>query len=373
MKVPMLDVKPQYEMLHKPLLKALEDVMVNQYFALCNGPAVRDLEKAVAEYCGCSEAVGVSSGTDALLVTLMALGIGAGDEVITTPFTFFATAGCIRRTGARPVFVDIEPDTFNVDPARIEAAVTDKTRAILPVHLYGQMAEMDAIMEIAQRRGLSVVEDAAQSIGATYKDRRACSIGTAGIVSFYPTKNLGAMGDAGMVLTGDAELAERIRIFRNHGQGGTYVHKWVGGNFRMDSMCAATLSVKLPHLDGWSDARGRHAALYDELFADAPAVTTPAIRECNRSVYNLYTIRVPKRDDLRAFLTENDIGCGVYYPLSLHQQECFADLGYSAGDCPESERASTEVLSLPVYPELTDDQIRHVAAKVTEFLNSSGG
>jgi len=366
MNVPLLDLKAQFATIRDETISAVEVVMDSQYF--CNGPAVRDLEKKLAEYCHCAEAIGVSSGTDALLISLMALGIGDGDEVITTPFTFFATAGCIWRAGARPVFVDIEPDTFNIDPAQIASAITDKTKAIMPVHLFGQMSEMDAIMEIARKHDLYVIEDAAQSIGATYHDRQACSVGTVGALSFYPTKNLGAMGDAGMVLTNDVQLAEKIRIFRNHGQGSTYMHKWIGGNFRMDTICAAGLLVKLSYLNDWSAARGRHAALYNESFADFESVTTPTVRDYNHSIYNQYVIRVAKRDELRAFLGENGISSGIYYPLSLHQQECFASLGYKKGDFPQSEQATEEVLALPVYPELTDEQITHVANKIKEFL-----
>ena len=375
MQVPMLDLGPQYAALHDDVMAAVEAVVKDLGF--CNGPPVRELEKEVARACGCAEAVGVSSGTDALLMSLMALEIGAGqggggqagaDEVITTPFTFFATAGSIWRAGARPVFVDIDPETFNIDPARIEAAVTDRTKAIMPVHLYGQMAEMDAIMDVAARHRLPVIEDAAQSIGATYKGRKACATGTMGCLSFYPSKNLSAPGDAGMVLTQDAELAARLRALRNHGQGGTYVHKWVGGNFRMDSICAAALGVKLPHLDGWSKSRAGHAAMYDELLADVEAVTTPAVADHCSSVYNLYVIRAERRDELRAYLNDHGISSGVYYPLCLHQQECFQFLGYKAGDFPVSETAAAEVLALPVYPELTDRQIQYVAAKIAEFF-----
>ena len=365
MKVPMLDLKPQYTDVREEILAAIGSVIDNTGF--CNGPTVRQLEEAMCEYCQCAEGIGVSSGTDALLASIMALDIGDGDEVITTPFTFFATAGCVWRTGARPVFVDIDPETFNIDPAKIEAAITDRTRAIIPVHLYGQMADMDAIMRIASRHGLAVIEDAAQSVGSAYKGRKACSIGTVGCLSFYPTKNLGAMGDAGMVLTNDAELAERIRIFRNHGQGSTYVHKWVGGNFRMDGICAAGLLVQLPRLAGWTAARRQNAQRYNEMLADCDAVTTPVIREHNESIFNQYVIRAERRDDLRASLIDQEIGCGIYYPLCLHQQECFADLGYSAGDFPESERAAGEVLALPIFAELTEQQQDTVADAIKAF------
>jgi dTDP-4-amino-4,6-dideoxygalactose transaminase len=347
MQVPMLDLKAQYASLREETVAAVNAVLESQY--LCNGPAVADLEKELASYCNCAEAIGVSSGTDALLVSLMALGIGAGDEVITTPFTFFATAGCIWRTGARPVFVDIEPDTFNIDPSRIEAAITDKTRAILPVHLFGQVAEMDPIMEIASRRGLAVVEDAAQSIGAKYRGRDACSIGTLGCLSFYPTKNLGALGDAGMVLTNDAELAAKVRMLRNHGQGSTYIHHRVGGNFRMDSICGAGLAVKLPHLNDWSEARRAHAAIYDEEFASLDPVTAPVIREHNHSIFNQYVVRVPRRDELRAFLGKNEIGSGIYYPLSLHQHASVA-LPWLRRETHTSRISSLSVTIIPPSP-----------------------
>ncbi|MDY7010516.1 MAG: DegT/DnrJ/EryC1/StrS family aminotransferase [Planctomycetota bacterium] len=366
MQVPLLDLKAQYATIKDEILPAMAAVMESQYFI--NGPEVKELEKQVAQYSDCAAAVGVSSGTDALLCSLMTLGIGAGDEVITTPYTFFATAGSIWRRGARPVFVDIEPETFNIDPAKIEAAVTKNTKALMPVHLFGQMAEMDPIMEIARKHNLYVIEDAAQSIGSTYKGRKAGSIGTAGCFSFFPSKNLGGMGDGGMVVTQDAELAERLSQCRNHGSKPKYYHKWVGGNFRLDTLQAAGLIVKLRHLDYWSAGRRENAAKYDELFADFEPVTTPVIREYNRTIYNQYVIRVPKRDELRAFLKEQGIGCEVYYPLSLHEQECFRRLGYKRGDFPVSESAAGETLALPVYPELTDEQIQYVAGKVKEFL-----
>ncbi len=364
MKVPLLDLKAQFATFRAEVMPEIEKVIDSQM--VCNGPAVRDLEAEIAFAAGCAEGIGVSSGTDALLVSLMAMEIGAGDEVITTPFTFFATAGSIWRTGARPVFVDIEPDTFNIDVTKIEAAITDKTKAIMPVHLYGQVADMDPIMDIAARHNLYVIEDGAQSIGATYKGRPACSIGTVGCLSFYPTKNLGAMGDAGMVLTNESELADKIRMFRNHGQGSTYMHKWVGGNFRMDSFCAIGLTVKHRHLAGWSAGRRRNADIYNAQFASCDAVTTPVIREYNESVYNQYIIRAANRDAVRAHLTENEVGCGVYYPLGLHMQECFAELGHKEGDFPVTEQACKEVLALPIFSELTEEQIIFTADKVKE-------
>ena len=367
MNVPLLDLKAQFATIKDEILPAIESVMESQYFI--NGPEVKQLEAAVAAYSGCAAAVGVSSGTDALLCSLMTLGIDCGDEVITTPYTFFATAGSIWRTGAKPVFVDIQPDTFNIDPAKIEAAVTDKTKAIMPVHLFGQVADMDAIMAIAGKHKLLVIEDAAQAIGAGYKGRKAGSVGTVGCFSFFPSKNLGGMGDGGMLVTQDEDLGERLRQCRNHGSKPKYYHKWVGGNFRLDTLQAAGLLVKLRHLDDWSARRRANAARYYELFAGFEPVTTPVVREGNVSIYNQYVIRAPRRDELKAFLKDQGIGTEVYYPLSLHQQECFASLGYKTGDFPESEKAAAESLALPIYPELTDEQIVHVADKIKEFLS----
>jgi len=366
MNVPLLDLKAQYATIKDEMMPALEGVMESQYFI--GGPKVAELEEAIAQYSNCAAAVGVSSGTDALLISLMTLGVGPGDEVITTPFTFFATVGSIWRTGAKPVFADIEADTYNIDPARIADAVTEKTKAIIPVHLYGQMADMDPIMEIARANDLSVIEDAAQSIGSLYKGRKAGSIGTTGCFSFFPSKNLGGNGDGGIVVTNDAELGQRLAIFRNHGSKPKYYHKWVGGNFRLDAIHAAGLLVKLKRLDGWSAKRRANAARYDELFADCPQIDTPTVCEENVTIFNQYVIRVPNRDDCRAFLKESGIGCEVYYPLSLHQQECFASLGYKEGDFPVSEQAAGEVLALPIYPELTGEQIDYVAGKVKEFV-----
>jgi len=367
MKVPMLDLPAQYASIKDETLRAISEVLDKQ--DCCNGMAVRSLEEQVAGACGTTAGVGVSSGTDALICSLMALGIGAGDEVITTPFTFFATAGVIWRVGARPVFVDIEPDAFNMDAGKIAAAITDKTKAIMPVHLYGQMADMDEIMAIAGASDLYVIEDAAQAIGAAYKGKKAGSIGMAGCLSFYPTKNLGAVGDAGMIVTQDKALARRLEVMRNHGQSKTYFHEWVGGNFRMDSIQAAALSVKLRHLDEWTAKRRANAARYDELLADCPAVVTPVIRQYNLSVYNLYVIRAQSRDRLRTHLQDRGISTGVYYPLSLHEQPCFAGLGYRRGDFPVSEEAAQEVLALPVYPELTDQQVQYVADTIKKFYS----
>jgi dTDP-4-amino-4,6-dideoxygalactose transaminase len=365
MTVPALDLKAQFAALKPQIMTALEEVLDSQY--LIGGPAVRQLEDAVAGYCHCAAAVGVSSGTDALVVSLMALGIGPGDEVITTPYSFFATAGSICRVGAKPVFVDIDPATFNLDPAKLPAAVTPATKAIIPVHLFGQTADMDPILAVAREHHLAVIEDACQSIGATYRSQPACSLGTVGCLSFYPTKNLGGAGDAGMVVTQDKALAERIAIFRNHGMQPRYYHKWIGGNFRLDTLQAAYLLVKLRRLDHWSAQRRHHAELYDQLLADVPGVVTPKIAAGNVSIFNQYVLGVPRRDDLRIALKSQGIDTEVYYPVSLHEQECFRPLGYKKGDFPHSETAAATSLALPIYPELTVAQIEYVAAAIRTF------
>ena len=366
MQVPFLDLKVQFASIRDEVMPAVAAVLDSQ--DCCNGVAVRELEKALAEYCGCAAAVGVSSGTDALLCSMMALGIGPGDEVITPTFTFFATAGCIWRAGAKPVFVDIQPDTLNLDPSKIGQAVTPRTRAIIPVHLYGQMADMAPIQAVAKKHGLFVIEDAAQSIGASQKGQKAGALGTVGCLSFYPTKNLGGVGDAGMIVTQDAQLAKTLAVFRNHGESSRYHHKHVGGNFRLDSIQAAALLVKLRHLDRWTAMRRSHATIYDEMLAGIDGLRTPVIGNGNFSIYNQYVVRTPRRDALKDYLARQGVGSGIYYPLCLHQQECFASLGGKAGDFPNAEAAAAEVLALPIYPELSDDQIRYVATKVREFL-----
>ena len=366
MQVPLLDLKAQYATIRDEMKPAIDAVMASQYFI--NGPAVKQIEQAIAAYSTTKAAVGVSSGTDALVAALMSLGIGEGDEVITTPYTFFATAGSIWRVGAKPVFVDIEPDTFNIDAAKIEAVVTGRTRAIMPVHLFGQVADMDEIIAVAAGRGLYVIEDAAQAIGAEYKGRKAGSIGTAGCLSFFPSKNLGGLGDGGMVVTQDPDLAGRLAQCRNHGMEPRYFHKWVGGNFRLDTLQAAGLLVKLPHLDAWSAKRRANAQRYNELLSGVGQVVTPTVRDYNVSIYNQYCIRVPRRDELQQHLTAAEIGTAIYYPLSLHQQECFAALGYRKGDFPASEAAAAESLALPIYAELTDEQISHVAGQIKAFF-----
>ncbi|MEX0777893.1 MAG: DegT/DnrJ/EryC1/StrS family aminotransferase [Phycisphaeraceae bacterium] len=369
MTVPLLDLKMQYQSLKHELLPAVEAVLASQ--ACINGPAVVELEKAIAQYAHAAACIGVSSGTDALVCALMALDIGAGDEVITSPYTFFATAGSIARLGAKPVFVDIDPVTFNLDTAKIPAALTPRTKAIMPVHLFGQTADMDPILALAKERGLHVIEDAAQAIGATCKGRPAGSMGTVGCFSFFPSKNLGAAGDGGAIVTQDAALAERMRILRNHGAKPKYYHQFIGGNFRLDTIQAAYLLVKLKHLDSWSQQRRRNAAIYDQLLVEVPQVTRPVIAAGNTSIYNQYVIRVPRRESLRQHLTEQGIGCEVYYPLSLHEQACFADLGYAAGAFPQSQRAAAESLALPIYPELTAEQMGYVVETIKGFYGAA--
>ena len=379
MAIPLLDLQAQYALIGPEIEAAVQRVLRSQRFIL--GPVVEEFEAAVARYSSTAHAVGVSSGSDALIAALIAEGIGAGDEVITSPFSFFATASAIHRVGARPVLVDIDPDTFNLDPTQLEAAVTERTRAIIAVHLYGQMAEMDPIMDIARRRSLVVIEDAAQAIGAEYNGRRAGSIGDYGCFSFFPSKNLGGAGDGGMVVCDDAARAERLRMARNHGGRQRYFHEFVGGNFRLDALQAAVLQVKLKYLDAWSAARAQNAARYRELFARSGRVVDAArallghgqiVLPCEaavrRHVYNQFVIRVRRRDALRAYLTERGIGCEVYYPRPFHLQECFAYLGLFAGAYPASERASEEVLALPIYPELSATQIETVVAAVLDFL-----
>ena len=370
MKVPMLDLQAQYRTIKDETDAAVEEVFESQYFIL--GPKVEQCEEAIAEYCNCDHAVGVSSGSDALLISLMAEEIGAGDEVITSPYTFFATAGAIARLGAKPVFVDIDPETYNIDPDLIEPRITENTKAIIPVHLFGQMADMDPIMELADKYNLVVIEDAAQAIGAEYKGQRAGSIGHYGCFSFFPSKNLGGAGDGGMVTTNDADRAEKLRILRVHGSKPKYHHKIVGGNFRLDALQAAVVNVKLKYLDDWTEGRQENAAHYDQLFKESGLVTNDVVstpdRVTDRHVFNQYVIRVSQRDELLEHLKDNDIGCGVYYPVPLHLQECFSDLGYKTGDMPVSEKASAETLALPVYPELGKEQMEHVVRIASEIF-----
>jgi dTDP-4-amino-4,6-dideoxygalactose transaminase len=365
MKVSLLDLKAQHATIKNEVIAAAAEVLDSQ--VCIGGPKVVEFEKEIARLSGCAYAVGVSSGTDALLASLMALEIGPGDEVITSPFTFFATAGSIARTGATPVFVDIDPCTYNIDPVLIRQAITPRTRAIMPIHLFGQMAEMEPIAALAREYDLFVIEDAAQSIGASYAGRKAGSLGTTGCFSFFPSKNLGCAGDGGMVVTNDAVVYERLSLMRNHGAKPKYYHRFVGGNFRLDAIQAAILLVKLRYLETWSEARRENARAYDDAFRGS-AVRTPSIRPYNVSVFNQYTIRVERRDELAAHLKENGIGCEVYYPLPLHLQECFSSLGYREGDCPEAERAAKQVISLPIYPELPADERRFVAETILNFV-----
>jgi dTDP-4-amino-4,6-dideoxygalactose transaminase len=367
MKVPLLDLKAQYATIREEVLAAVAQVLDSQ--VCIGGPQVAELERKVASLTGCQYAVGVSSGTDALLCAMMALGLGSGDEVITTPFTFFATAGSIARTGARPVFVDIDACTYNIDPAGIERAITPRTKAIVPVHLFGQMCDMDPIMDIARGRNLAVIEDAAQSIGATYKGRQAGSIGDCGCFSFFPSKNLGAAGDGGMVVTNDEALGKQMGLLRNHGAAPKYYHKQIGGNFRLDPIQAAVLLVKLPHLEEWSAARRRHADFYNRRFG-GQAVGTPVVRPDCVTIYNQYVVRAERRDPLKAYLQQHEIGTEIYYPLPLHLQECFRSLGYKEGDLPHAEKAAKEVLALPIYPELTQEMLVTVADTVLGFCRN---
>jgi len=387
MQVPLLDLKPQYAPLAAEIQQAIERVCASQHFIL--GPAVKELEAGVAAYSQCRFGVGVSSGTDALLLALMALGIGAGDAVVTSPFTFFATAGTIARTGARPLFCEIDPATFNLSAAALDSFTAEqcetrgrelihrasgaRVRAVMPVHLYGQMAHMNALSSVAARHGLKIIEDAAQAIGAEdAAHKRAGSLGDVGCLSFFPTKNLGAFGDAGMCVTNDAALAERMEILRVHGGKPKYYHAFIGGNFRIDELQAAVLNIKLKHLDTWSAGRQKNAAYYDKAFERAEladAVKTPRAEPGVRHIYNQYVIRARHRDALRAHLSAAGVGTEIYYPVPLHLQQCFAYLGHRQGDFPESERAAAETLALPIYPELTEAQLQYVVDSIAGYYH----
>jgi dTDP-4-amino-4,6-dideoxygalactose transaminase len=367
--VPLLDLKAQFAPLRGAVLAAIARVCDTQHFIL--GSEVEGLERELEAFLRIPHAVGVSSGTDALLAALMALGIGPGDEVVTTPFSFFATAGSIARVGARPVFVDIDRATFNIDAGAVASAITSKTKAILPVHLFGQCAEMAPIVEISERSGVPIVEDAAQAIGACYRGRPAGGIGAIGCFSFFPTKNLGAFGDAGLVTTTDDTIARRLRAIRQHGGEVKYHHDVVGANFRLDALQAAILRVKLPHLDGWTAARQRNAQRYEALFATAGLAGTvglPARAAESTHIYNQFVIRVPERDRLRAHLQSNGIGTEVYYPVPLHLQPCFRELGYRTGSLPVAETAANEALALPIYGELTEAQQSWVVESIRNFF-----
>ena len=371
MKVPLLDLKIQNDALRTEIDEAIKKVLDSNGFIL--GAEVQALERELADYCNTKFAIGCASGTDALLLALMAFDVGAGDEVITTPYSFFATASSVTRLGAKPVFVDIDPQTYNIDVSQIEDKITERTKAIQPVHLFGQCAAMNELRETSEKYNVPLVEDAAQAIGSEFTGRRAGEMGAIGCFSFYPSKNLGAMGDAGFMTTNDEALAQKLFALRVHGSFERYYHKWVGLNSRLDAMQAAILRVKLPHLDSWTEARQRNAATYRTLFADAgltEQISLPTELENVRHIYNQFVIRVPEsRDDLREFLAANEIGTDVYYPVSLHLQECFAYLGYAANDFPESERASRETLALPIYPELEIDQQQYVVGKIAEFFD----
>ena len=368
MTVKLLDLVPQYVGIRDEIGAAIDEVLSTQQFIL--GKKVEELEAAIARYCGVEHAVGVASGTDAILLSLMALGVKEGDEVVTTPYTFFSTVSSITRLGARPVLADIDPRTYNIDPDRVSKLLTLKTKAILVVHLFGQIAEMDAISEAAGRSGIPVIEDACQSIGARYRGKRAGSIGAAGCLSFFPSKNLGGFGDGGMIVTDDTPLADAARMLRVHGGRERYYHDVVGINSRLDALQAAVLLVKMKHLDGWHEGRRCNAAYYDRELSKVAGVTIPWVEPRNESVYNQYVIRVKERDALREHLRERGVGCDVYYPVPLHLQKCFAFLGGKTGDFPESERAARETLALPVYPELGTAEKEYVVSSVRDFMES---
>jgi len=367
--VPLLDLKAQYDTIRAEIEPVMKEVVESQYFIL--GPRVKDLEQDIAGYSQTKHGIGVSSGTDALLIALMALDVGPGDEIITTPYSFFATAGIIARLEAKPVFVDIDKDTYNLDPNKIESAISAKTKVIIPVHLYGQMADMDPIMDIAKKHDLFVVEDAAQAIGSESKDsRRAGSIGDIGCFSFFPSKNLGGFGDAGMVVTNNDQLAEKLIQLRVHGSHPKYYHKMVGGNFRIDALQAAVLSVKLKYLDSWTEGRQKNARDYIELIAKenlSDKVSLPLMHDGYRHIFNQFILRVQNRDALLEHMKHNNIGCEVYYPVALHNQECFSYLGYKDGDFPVSEKAAKETIAIPIYPELTMSQKEYVIKNIRNF------
>ncbi|MGD9488329.1 MAG: DegT/DnrJ/EryC1/StrS family aminotransferase [Calditrichaceae bacterium] len=369
--VPLLDLKAQYSAIRDEIEPVVKDVIESQYFIL--GPKVKAFEDNVASYCQSKYALGVSSGTDALLIALMAIDLQPGDEVITTTYSFFATAGCISRMNAVPVFVDVDPESYNIDPSKIEAAITKKTKAIIPVHLYGQLADMDPIMDIAKKNSLYVIEDAAQAIGSEYKDgRRAGSIGHIGCFSFFPSKNLGGFGDGGLVTTDDENLFNKLAYLRNHGAHPKYYHKMIGGNFRLDSLQAVVLDVKLKYLDGWTAGRQKNADYYDAGIKKRnlqSKVKIPVRVEGYRHIFNQYIILVENRDELLKFLQSKNIGCEIYYPVCFHEQECFNYLGYKNGEFPVAEKIAGSSLAIPIYPELTDAQKDYVMDSISEFYS----
>ncbi len=368
MHVPLLDLGAQYRSIREELTPALQSVLESTAFA--GGPFVAAFEKEFASYCGCEQALGVSSGTSALWLALVGLGVGAGDEVITTPNTFIATAEAISFCGATPVFVDVDPQTCTMDPDLLEPAITPQTKAIIPVHLYGQPADMDPILAVARRHGLIVIEDACQAHGAEYKGRKAGSLGDAGCFSFYPGKNLGAYGEAGAVVTNDAELAQKIRMLRDHGQSEKYRHAVIGWNDRMDGLQGAVLSVKLKHLDEWNDARRERAGFYDELLEDLPHIVLPHEAPYTRHIYHIFAIHVPHRDKLLAILNAQGIGCAIHYPVPIHLQKAYEFLGYRKGSFPVAEKSAQEVLSLPMYAEMTIGQLEMVADALASLLRA---
>ncbi len=378
MQVPLLDLKAQYRPLKQEIMKAVDELCDSQYFIL--GKRVEDFEVKVAQYCGCKYAVGVSSGSDALLIALMVEGIGAGDEVITTPFSFFATVGAIARVGATPVFVDINENDFNINPDLIEAKITKKTKAIIPVHLYGQMAAMDKIMEIAKKHNLVVIEDGAQAIGSEYQGKRAGSFGDYGCFSFFPSKNLGGFGDGGIVTTNSQERYELLKMFRNHGASpvNKYLYKYIGGNFRLDALQAAILDIKLKYLDGWSKARENNADDYRELFEASKigdrAVLPTRVKNATRHIYNQFCVlfKNDQRDNVKAGLMKAEVGADIYYPLPLHLQECFSYLGGKKGDFPVSEKVANQILALPIYPETTHEQRAYVVSSIEKIVLGQG-
>jgi dTDP-4-amino-4,6-dideoxygalactose transaminase len=368
-KIPLMDLRPQTAALKAQLLEGFSSILdLNAY---CLGPEVETFERDFAAYCGAAHGVGVNSGTSALHLALLALGVGPGDEVVTTPFTFVATAWAISYTGAKPVFADIQPDTFLLDPKAVEKAITPRTKAIIPVHLYGQPADMDAFQDLARRKGLPILEDSAQAHGATYKGRRTGSLGTLAAFSFYPSKNLGACGEGGMVVTQDAGLAAKIRALRDHGSTKRYYHDTVGFNYRMEGLQGFVLRTKLPHLDGWNARRQALAKLYNEMLAGC-AVTLPRLAPDRTHVYHLYSIRHPRRDALAEYLKAQGIGSAMHYPVPVHLQRAYGQLGYKPGSMPHAEKAAQECLSLPVYPELADEQAKSVALAVRQWLKEEG-
>lgn len=366
MNVPLLDLKQQYKQIESEVIPRIMKIIEDQAFIL--GPTVERLEKEAAEYMNTTFSLGCSSGTDALLLALMGLDVKQGDEVITTPYTFFATAGSIARVGAKPVFVDIESDSYLMDVSKIEAAITPKTKAIMPVHLFGQCVEMDEINEIAQKHGLKVIEDAAQAIGSTYKGRMAGSMSDAGCFSFFPSKNLGCFGDGGLVTTNDEKLHKRLHGLRVHGGQIQYHHQEIGMNARLDALQAAVVSVKLPYLKSWTEGRRRNAQTYNKLFEKNNKVITPVEKSDRYHIYNQYVIKVEQRDRLKEYLADKNIGCSIYYPISLHQQKCFEYLGYLEGNFPVSEDAAKSTIALPIFPELTEEQIQYVAKAINDFF-----